>query len=197
MILLSAIVVGLVAGMTRAKIRKQLFSPPDLQFAWVLLLAVTPQLFTFHLPEISEYASDNFAAGILVSSQVLLLVFVWNNRHLPGFWMLGLGLGLNLLVITLNGGLMPISPETVQRLIPNTTVDPSAFGTRLGTSKDVLLPTTDTILWWLSDCFVIPPWIPYRAAFSLGDVFIAIGAFWLFWVHGDVDKMQAKIIRPA
>lgn len=197
MILLLAILVGLVSGVARAKIRGRQFSPPDLQLAWLLLLAVTPQLFTFHLPEISEYAPDNVAAGILVVSQMLLLIFFWANRRLPGFWILGFGLGLNLLVIALNGGLMPISPETVQRLVPNATIDPSYFGTRLGTSKDILLPVTETRLWWLSDCFVLPSWAPYRVAFSLGDILIACGAFWLFWVHGDIDKMQARFFRPA
>jgi hypothetical protein len=165
--------------------------------AWLFLLAVTPQLFTFHLPEISEYAPDNVAAGILVISQMLLLIFVWANRRLPGFWILGFGLSLNLLVIALNGGLMPISPETVRRLVPDAAIDPSFFGTRLGTSKDILLPVMETKLWWLSDCFVLPSWAPYRVAFSIGDILIAIGAFWLFWVHGDIDKMQARFFRPA
>jgi hypothetical protein len=196
MILLLAILVGLVSGVARAKIRGRQFSPPDLQLAWLLLLAVTPQLFTFHLPGTSEYAQDNVAAGILVSSQLLLLVFVWANRRLPGFWILGLGLGLNLLVIAINGGLMPISPETVQRLVPEAAITPSFFGTRLGTSKDILLPVTQTKLWWLSDWFVLPSWVPYRVAFSLGDIFIAIGAFWLFWVHGDIDKMQTSFFAP-
>ena len=62
--------------------------------------------------------SEDLAAAILVSSQVLLLVFAWFNRDQPGLWALDLGLALNLLVIVLNGGLMPISPETVARLAP-------------------------------------------------------------------------------
>jgi len=132
-----------------------------------------------------------------VTSQILLLGFVWANRRLPGFWILGFGLGLNLLVIVLNGGLMPISPETVQSLVPDAIIDPDIFGMRLGTSKDILLPISETNLWWLSDCLLLPAWVPYRVAFSLGDIFIAVGAFWLFWVHGNVDKLQANIIRPA
>ena len=192
MILLLATIAGLVAGLVRAKIGGRSFYAPDLHMGWLLLVAVIPQLFIFHLPGTSSITSDKIAAIILISSQISLLIFVWVNRHLPGFWILGFGLTLNLVVITLNGGLMPISPETIYRLSPNAVIEPSHFGTRLGSSKDILISTVDTRLWWLSDRFVLPNWIPYRVAFSLGDILIAIGAFWLLWVHGNIDEVQAR-----
>jgi len=194
-ILILAIVVGLVAGVLRAKVGGRSFCIPDLHMGWLLMITVIPQLFTFHLPGTSSITSDEIAAIILVSSQVLLLIFVWANRHLPGFRLLGLGLILNLVVITLNGGLMPISPETIYRLSPDAVIEPSLFGTRLGSSKDILLSAVATRLWFLSDLFVMPNWIPYRVAFSLGDIFIAIGAFWLLWVHGNIDDIQARYFR--
>lgn len=195
MILLFAIIIGLVAGIAKAKIRGQRFYAPNIQMGWLLFIAVTPQLFSFHQSQAASITPDELAAGILVSSQVILLVFVWANRNLPGFWALGLGLALNLIVITLNGGLMPISPETVYRIAPNASIDPVLFGTRLGSSKDVLLSTSDTHLWWLSDCLLLPEWVPYRVAFSIGDVFIALGAFLLFWMHGNIDEIQARYFQ--
>jgi len=196
-ILLLAIIAGLVAGVTRAKVGGRIYSPPDLRLGWLLFIAVFPQLFSFHLPGTSEITSDQVAAGILVSSQISLLIFVWANRHLPGFWTLGLGLILNFLVIVSNGGLMPISPETIYRLSPDAVITISDFGTRLGSTKDVLLSISNTNLWILSDCLVLPNWIPYRVAFSIGDIFIAIGVFWLLWVHGNIDDLQARFLRST
>ena len=159
------------------------------------MFAVIPQLFSFHFPGLSEITSDKIAIGILVCSQVLLLLFIWANRTLPGFGALSIGLLLNIVVITVNGGLMPISPETVHLLSPNAVIEVSEFGSRLGTSKDILLTIENTNLWLLSDILVLPPWIPYRVAFSVGDIFIAVGTFWLLWVHGNIDAIQARYFR--
>ena len=195
MILLLAIIAGLVAGVARAKVGGRSYSSPDLRLGWLLFVAVFPQLFSFHLPGTSEITADKVAAGILVSSQISLLIFVWANRHLPGLWTLGLGLILNFIVIVSNGGLMPISPETIYRLSPNAVITMADFGTRLGSSKDVLLSISNTNFWMLSDCLVLPSWIPYRVAFSLGDIFIAAGVFWLLWVHGNIDDLQVRFLR--
>jgi hypothetical protein len=196
-ILLLAIIAGLVAGLTRAKIGRRVFCPPNLRLGWLLLVAVIPQLFSFHLSGTNKFAPDRVAAGILVSSQIVLLIFVWANRYLPGFWILGIGLILNLVVIVSNGGLMPISPETVYQLSPNASILPSDFGTRLGSSKDILLSISDTRFWLLSDWVVLPDWIPYRVAFSLGDIILAIGAFWLLWQHGNIDDIQAGYFHSS
>jgi hypothetical protein len=181
-ILLLAVVAGLLAGQVRAWRGRRRLMPPSLRLVWLVLLAFSPQWFAFYLPATRRLIPDGLAAVALVSSQALLLVFAWFNRDRPGFWALGLGLALNLLVIALNGGLMPISPETVARLAPKALPEAWQVGSRLGISKDVILPVAATRLWWLSDRFLLPAWFPYRVAFSLGDVFIASGAFWLLGV---------------
>lgn len=182
--LLLAVVAGLLAGQVRAWYGRRCLSPPSLRLVWLVPLAFLPQWLAFYLPATERSIADSLAAVALVSSQALLLVFAWFNRDQPGFRALSLGLALNLLVIVLNGGLMPISPETVARLAPDAPPEAWQVGSRLGTSKDVVLPTTAMRLWWLSDHFLLPSWFPYRVAFSLGDAFIAAGAFLLLWVLG-------------
>jgi len=134
------------------------------------------------------------AAAALVSSQALLLLFAWFNRKHGAFWVLGLGLILNLTVGVLNGGLMPISLDTLMKMKLDTPVASWQMGGRVGSSKDILLSPAQTRLAWLSDHFLLPAWFPYKAAFSLGDVFIAIGAFWLLWSSGapKLNKILTK-----
>lgn len=79
---------------------------------------------------------------------------------------------------------MPISPETIQQLLPKATINSSLFYTRLGSSKDILLPISETKMWWFSDRFLLPSQFPFGAAFSFGDIFVAIGTFWMLWSQG-------------
>jgi hypothetical protein len=93
-------------------------------------------------------------------------------------FLLFLGLGLNLAVIMANGGFMPLPVETAQQFVPPTTMSLLEIGARLGSgSKDILLPEAEIILPWLADRFASPAFIPYRFAFSLGDIFVGFGAF--------------------
>ena len=195
MILLLAVVAGLIAGLTRAWIGKRIFQTPKLKLVWLVLLAVVPQLLSFNISGTSSFIPDNLASVILVSSQVLLSVFVLANLDMPGFWALGLGLGMNLLVIVLNGGWMPISPETVLRLAPEASPDTWQIGARLGMSKDIVLSVTEMRLWWFSDRYLIPMWLPWRVAYSLGDVLIAAGVFWFLWVQGGCHQREEIAIQ--
>lgn len=190
MILLLAVAAGLIAGLARAWINKRPYQASELKWVWVVVLAVIPQLLAFHFSGAAKRIPDDLASFILVGSQILLLFFVWANCKLPGFYVMGLGLGLNLLVIALNRGWMPISLETVQSLTPDAPPDTWHIGERFGISKDLILPVVETRLWYLSDRFLLPHWFPWRAAYSLGDIFIAIGVFWLLWASGAAHHQE-------
>lgn len=87
---------------------------------------------------------------------------------------------------------MPISPETVQWLLPDAPANSWQIGERLGFGKDIVLEKGDTILWFLSDRIRTPLGIGYKVAFSLGDVLIALGAFWLFWSIGGRARVSIE-----
>jgi hypothetical protein len=195
-ILLYAILIGLLAGALRARSGGRGLSVPHLDRVWLVPAAVLPQLLVFQFPGTKQVFPEALAPAILVSSQILLFLFVMSNRNKPGFWMLGLGLALNLAIILLNGGLMPISPETVARLAPDAAPDSWHIGERLGTGKDIVLTLEQTRLWFLSDRFLLPDGISTRAALSLGDILVAVGAIWMLWcaASDNGDGVEYRIL---
>lgn len=184
MILAAAVSFGFAAGLLRAWIGKRSYRLVSLRLPGLVLFAFLPQWVAFYQSRIGLTLPDAWAPILLVSSQVVLLIFTWLNRRQPGFWILGTGLFLNFLVIISNGGLMPISPETVRSIYPEAPDSSWQIGERLGSGKDIVLHVANTRLWFLSDRFLFPDWLPYRVAFSIGDVFIAFGVFWLLWTLG-------------
>jgi len=74
---------------------------------------------------------------------------------------------------------MPISPETASHLVPATVVQSMPLKSRFGKGKDILLLPEDTRLEDLSDRILSPEWFPFQVAYSVGDTFIAVGAFWM------------------
>jgi hypothetical protein len=195
MILIAAVIVGLTAGLLRALIGKRSYRVYELKLPVLVLLAFLPQFFAFYLPKTRATLSDTLVSILLVSSLIILLIFSLLNIRKISFWPISLGFFLNFLVILLNGGFMPISPETVQKLIPNRE-DAWVIGQRLGYGKDIVLSPEMTRLPILSDRFMLPDWINYPIAFSLGDILIAFGVVWLLWMLGGNGKLKTKEIKP-
>ena len=190
MILLVAVFAGAAAGLLRVQMNHRPVELNPFRLEWLVPLAFIPQLVAFQLPLTRQYVSDDWARAALVSSQALLLIFAWANRKAPGAWALGIGLLLNFAVIVLNGGWMPVSPETVSHYLPGGW----QVGQRLAAQKDIILPVSQTRLWWLSDRFTLPDWAPSHVAFSIGDIIIAIGAFLLLWSMGAAPRKREEIL---
>jgi hypothetical protein len=176
-ILLFAIALGLFAGLMWANRNQVKYEAPVLRHIWLVVVAFAPQYITIYLP-VREFISQTLFGSLLVASQIIFLCFAFLNRDLPGMKVLALGAILNLLVISANHGFMPISLETAGQLVSDHSSQDLLPGNRFG-PKDILLAPEETHFEWLADRFLAPSWFPYQSAFSLGDVFIAVGAFWL------------------
>jgi hypothetical protein len=177
-ILVLALGVGLLFGLGWARLKGHPYQAPRLKHTWLAIIAFLPQLFVAYFERTQALVPDWVAALTIVTSQGFLFLFAWLNRHLPGMLVLIIGLILNLIVMLANGGFMPINPQTAERLIGKERALSLELGQRVG-YKDVLLPAHETRLELLSDRFLLPKGFPYQVAFSLGDVFIAAGAFWI------------------
>ena len=176
MILWLGLGVGLVTGLGWSRWRGDPYHSPTLNHIWLVFLGFLPQLLVIYLGKNVVTIPDRLAALTILTSQLFLFLFAWLNRHLPGMPILIAGLVLNLAVMIANGGFMPINPNTAGRIIGAERIVLFEHGSRIG-YKDILLPANETRLEWLADRFLPPGWLPYQVAFSLGDVFIAVGAF--------------------
>ncbi len=181
MILLFAVILGLACTMVRARLTHRTLKFARLKWDWIVIICVFPQILAFYLPAVGKIIPDQIIPLIQITSMLGLVLFSLANFFTPGFWALGTGLMSNLIVIAANGGWMPIGIDTLTRMFPNRSADHWVMGTRLGLTKDLIMAPADTRLAWLSDRFTFPAGLPQNVAFSLGDVFLSIGAFLLLW----------------
>ena len=187
----------MAAGLLLARWQHRSWTLPPLRGVWLVIVGFIPQFIAFYLPATRSRLPNLWVSVGLLGSQILLLLFCWLNLRLSGIWLLALGLALNILVIAANGGFMPISPQTASQLAPQEVVESIPLGSRVGFSKDIMLTPAQTHLEWLSDRFLLPKGLPYQAAFSLGDVVIAAGAFWLIASQGQPLRTTGKNLKEA
>ncbi len=133
--------------------------------------------------------------GFLIASYVVLLTFVFLNIRLPGFSLVALGFGLNLLVILLNGG-MPVGDHALHVAYGSryqaTVRDLAEHGSakhHLARLDDVLLPLTDVI--------GIPA--PVGTVFAVGDLISMVGVAWVLAAatEGPAGKHRRRPRRSA
>ena len=112
---------------------------------------------------------------VLPLTLVLLLAFAFRNWRLWGVRLMAVGFVLNLLVISSNGGLMPVSPEEIADANMLDRIENVQLGEPVPGSKGVLMAPRDARLWFLSDIIVFPPHSPTARVLSVGDLAIGLG----------------------
>jgi Family of unknown function (DUF5317) len=112
-----------------------------------------------------RYAPQGALALVHVTSYLLIAVFFYKNRHVPGLVVLGLGGASNFAAIASNNGIMPATHWAVRTA--------GLRGQAHGFTNSAAHGRT--ALWFLGDTFAIPRSWPLANVFSIGDVIILIG----------------------
>lgn len=144
---------------------------------WLAPLAFLVQAYLMFFPAEKGGGLLSSRSLILIFSYGLLFVVIWYNHQLPGVKLIGLGLLLNFLVIVLNGGFMPITPEALVQTGYDANAPRLETGYLVAGSKNIVMEPGEARLWFLSDILVLPSPFPIPSVLSLGDVFIAAGTF--------------------
>jgi hypothetical protein len=137
----------------------------------VALLALLLQAIAITAP-LGE--ADILQRLLFVSSYVLLVVFVGFNLRRAGIALIGLGLLLNFAPIATNGGLMPVTSESLARIGEAHKLEGLNPGDAIPNTKNVWRERDDTHLWFLTDRLVWDNPVFFRV-FSIGDIVIAAG----------------------
>ncbi len=108
---------------------------------------------------------------IYVLSMILLVIWVAANWRIPGIALIAIGLALNVIAITMNGGHMPVSPESAR--YAGTIDNYTSEGAFVANNS---IATQDNVRFWLlTDIIAIPKQVPFANVISIGDVLLTIG----------------------
>jgi len=139
--------------------------------SWLILTGLLVQVLIFSSWWESIPACAIWTPHMYVLSMTLLLLAVGLNHSVPGMAFLGMGLLLNALTISVNGGRMPASLWALQTagFLPVGDVAP------FWQSNNSILMDENSRLRFLCDIFALPKSWPLANIFSVGDVLVSLG----------------------
>jgi hypothetical protein len=151
---------------------------------WVLPLALGLQVLVITIaPDLPR----PITVGVHLLTYALAGLFLVLNRHVPGLTLLTTGATLNGVVIAVNGGTLPASASALETA--GVVIDPEVF-----TNSGVL---AEPKLAWLGDVFAVPAGVPLANVFSIGDVYIVVGAAWLLHVTCHRRRQERPVTEAA
>lgn len=146
------------------------------------------------------WRQQNLLGGslLIVISYLGLIAFVVRNRSLPGMYLVLAGICLNFLVISANGGAMPVTQqalESIGRASRVTAVQPAGAGP--GAAAQVVdsskgSVTAEPQLLFLGDVIVVPLPGALATALSVGDLFLSLGLSWLILKTMQIKPLSAR-----
>jgi len=179
-----AVLVALLSGGSLENLKNT-----KLKYAWLVFVSLAIKIALFSELRNAIGLHDKLVPLIYSFSLLLIVCFIIFNINLRGFGVLGLGLISNSLVITLNGGYMPVRAEYVPLIA--TVKDMERIQSGLPATNFIPI-STDTSLSFLADIFLMPDWMPLSKVFSVGDVLIIIGGFMFVFYQSRIVSNDKK-----
>ena len=137
------------------------------RYVWLVPAAFGLQ---FLIMAVLEFDSPVVAPVLHLVTYALAGAFVVVNRAIRWLWVIGVGWASNTLVIAANDGVMPTSASAARTL-----------GRTSAERFENSAVLDDPRLLFLGDVLVTPPWLPFRSAYSIGDVLLVVGFALLVW----------------
>lgn len=172
MFILTLALLSVVVALARGGRLTRLALVP-LRHPYLVVLGLLLQIVVFS-PLRETLRLTSWVPHLYVLSMLILALWITLNFRLPGLLVIGLGLLLNTAAIAANDGYMPAAPHAVQRAGITHRLDDAGTASH----NNSILAGEGTRLYYLTDIFAIPKELPLANVFSLGDVFITVGAMY-------------------
>jgi hypothetical protein len=151
---------------------------------WPVLLGIFGLELVLYSPPVDRQPWALVAGPwIWVATKPVMLAVLARNAQLDPArrraWItIMLGVGLNAVAVTANGGHMPQSMDAAAAVWGSDYVRPDTYSGRL---ENVMWLQPTAQLAWLCDILPEPSWLPRPNVLSIGDVALALGvAMWMF-----------------
>ena len=180
--LAAAVILGLIRGGKLTNLVKVKLIHP-----WLIFLSVLFNALLMFLSMYEVALRRPIVMMALLAQYLLLLLFIWCNRHLHFTWIIALGSFLNGLVILLNGGTMPLADISSYIAADAELANQFLISGNLPLYHIV---HENTLLWFLGDVIRIPH--PFSSFISIGDIILYAGVFLLLQhlIAGTQKKKQ-------
>ena len=117
----------------------------------------------------------NLTRAVMLFTYPLLIIVGLVNWRLWGMRLIVAGAFLNFIVMVANGGLMPVSVQTVATVSGLQTDETTSVGGPVSGSKSVVMPEDEIVLGALADRFVVDLPAAGPTVVSVGDLTIGAG----------------------
>ncbi len=173
--LIESILLGLIVGKIRAG-KFRLLGPSLLKFSWIIFFSFALQLGTSIMISLGSPFFIKYRMFLYTAAYVLLFISLFFNIHFKCIWFILVGAIMNFGAIILNHGSMPIDMHILQELGFKNMLNSISMG---ALPQYIPLDKAGSYTRYLGMRFMVPRPYPLKGIFSMGDIMVGIGIFFL------------------